>query len=147
MLKSWTRATALAIQARAGVSFALLAWATIVILASLTTFVFLCVSLYNWLAWQLGDVFAGLATAGVFVLFAAIGIVSAMLARRRAKRRAIVERAARAPSLLLDPKVLAAVVQAGRTVGWQRLVPIALLGFMAAHWLREHREHGGDEAG
>jgi len=29
-------------------------------------------------------------------------------------------------------------VEAGRKLGWQRLVPVALLGFMAAQWAREH---------
>jgi len=63
--------------------------------------------------------------------------------RRRARERAILERAARAQassSWLLDPKILGAAMQAGRTLGWQRLVPIALLAFMAAQWAREYRD-------
>jgi hypothetical protein len=36
---------------------------------------------------------------------------------------------------------------AGRTLGWQRIVPIALLGLMAAQWARERREQGGESAG
>ena len=30
-------------------------------------------------------------------------------------------------------------MQAGRAQGWQRLVPIALLGFLAAQWVWERR--------
>jgi hypothetical protein len=30
-------------------------------------------------------------------------------------------------------------------LGWQRIVPVALLGFMVAQWAREHREHGHDD--
>jgi hypothetical protein len=41
---------------------------------------------------------------------------------------------------LLDPKILGAAVEAGRAIGWQRIVPVALLGFMAAQWAREYRE-------
>ena len=56
--------------------------------------------------------------------------------------RAILERAARAQSSsswLLDPKLLGAAMQAGRTFGWQRIVPVALLGLIAAQWLRATR--------
>ena len=35
-------------------------------------------------------------------------------------------------------------MQAGRTLGWQRLVPIALLGFLAAQWLRESHKSEAD---
>jgi hypothetical protein len=33
-------------------------------------------------------------------------------------------------------------VSLGRSLGWQRLLPVALLGFMAAQWAREYRQHG-----
>ena len=86
--------------------------------------------------------------AGIFVLVAVIGIVVCARARRRARERAILARAARAhaPSWLLDPKILAAAVQIGREFGWQRIVPVALLGFMAAQWAREHRQHWQEPA-
>jgi len=60
-----------------------------------------------------------------------------------AKRRAILERAAHSHggSWLLDPKLLATAVSLGRSLGWQRLLPVALLGFMAAQWAREYRQH------
>jgi hypothetical protein len=91
----------------------------------------------------LGNVFAGLVMAGIFVLIALIGAIVAAMSRRRARERAILERAARAhasSAWLLDPKILSVAMQAGRSLGWQRLVPIALLAFMAAQWAREHRE-------
>ena len=60
--------------------------------------------------------------------------------------RAILERAARAhaPSWCSIRKSSRPAVQAGRALGWQRLVPFALLGFMAAQWAREHREADTD---
>ncbi len=142
MLKSWMHDITLAIQARSGVTPALLVWAAISAVASMTAFAFLCVAAYDWLAPQLGAMFAGLVMAGVFVLIALIGVIIFAVTRRRTRERAILERAARAQassSWLLDPKILGAALQAGRTLGWQRLVPIALLAFMAAQWAREHR--------
>jgi len=146
MLKSWMRGIALAVQVRIGASPALFVWVAIIAVASLTAFVFLCVTAYDWLVLETSSIVAGLVMVGVFVLIAVIGIIACVLIRRRARERAILERAARAraPSWLLDPKVLAAAVQVGRTLGWQRIVPIALLGFLAVLWAREYREHSHD---
>ena len=143
MLKSWMHDITLALQARSGATPGLFVWLAIVAAASVTAFVFLCVAGYNRLALELGNVFAGLVMAGIFVLIALIGAIVAAMSRRRARERAILERAARAhasSAWLLDPKILSVAMQAGRSLGWQRLVPIALLAFMAAQWVREHRE-------
>ncbi len=143
MLKSWMHDIKLALQARSGATPGLFVWLAIVAAASVTAFVFLCVAGYNRLALELGNVFAGLVMAGIFVLIALIGAIVAAMSRRRARERAILERAARAhasSAWLLDPKILSVAMQAGRSLGWQRLVPIALLAFMAAQWVREHRE-------
>jgi len=74
--------------------------------------------------------------------------VSAMAARSSAKQRAILERAAHSHggSWLLDPKIVSAAVSVGRSLGWQRLLPVALLGFMAAQWAREYRHQHGQES-
>jgi len=81
-------------------------------------------------------------------VIAVIGLTVCLLARRRARARAILERAAHAhaPSWLLDPKILATAVQVGRSLGWQRVIPLALVGFMVAQWTREHRARGDDNA-
>ncbi len=142
MLKSWMRDITLAIQARSGASAALFVWIGLIAFALLAAVAFLCVAAYDWLALQLGSVVAGLIMAGAFVLIAAIGAVLSALARRRVKERAILERAARAhaaPTWLLDPKILGAAVEAGRSLGWQRILPLVLFGLMAAQWTREHR--------
>ena len=110
----------------------------------LTAFVFLCVAGYDWLSLRYGSVTAGLAMAGIFVAIAIIAAIVSALIRRRVRERAILARAAKAhaPSWLLDPRILATAVQAGRSIGWQRIVPLALVGFMAAQWAREYRDHG-----
>jgi hypothetical protein len=146
MLKSLAREIFLAIQARSGVSPAMFVWATVMVLGSLTAFIFLCVALYEWLSLELGGVIASLVVAGIFIVIAAIGTIICTLLRRSVKKRAIVERAARAdsPSWLLDPKILTPALQAGRALGWQRIVPIVLLGFMATQLTRQRRQDGPD---
>ncbi len=112
-------------------------------LALLTAFAFLCVAGYDWFAVQFGSVFAALIMTGIFVLIAIVAAIVTALVRRRVRERAILARAAKAhaPSWLLDPRILATAVEAGRSIGWQRIVPLALVGFMAAQWAREHRDH------
>lgn len=148
MIKGWMHDIALAIQSRSGATPALFVWIGIAAVCALTVFVFLCVAGYDWLATEFGGTFAALIMAGGFLLVAIIAVAIAALSRRRARERAILERAARAhgaSSWLLDPKLLATALQVGRTLGWQRLVPVALLGFLAAQWAREYRQHGGEE--
>jgi len=142
MFKTVTREITLLIQARSGLSTSVVVSAIVIVAALLVAFAFLCVSAYAWLAGEFGAVFAGLIMAGVFVVIALIATVACAAARRRARERAILARAARAhsPSWLLDPKVLGAAVEAGRTIGWQRIVPVALLAFLAAQWAREYRD-------
>jgi hypothetical protein len=143
MFKGLMRDMVLAVQTRTGITTSFVVWLAIVALAALTAFAFLCVAAYDWLALQMTSVYAGLVMAAVFVLVAIIGIIVCLSARRRARERAILERAARAhaPSWLLDPKILATAVQVGRSLGWQRVIPLALVGIMAAQWARERREH------
>jgi len=148
MFKSLMHDSFLAIQARSGASASMLIWAAVMVLASLTAFVFLCVTLYGSLSLQLGEVIASLVVAGIFIVIAVSSLIISALIRRRVRQRAIVERAARAnaPSYLLDPKILGTALQAGRALGWQRIVPIVLLGFMAVQRTREQREARRKEA-
>jgi hypothetical protein len=149
MLKGWMRDITLSIQARSGVTPALFVWLAIIAMALLTAFAFLCVAGYVWAAAQLGPVFAGLAMAGVFLLIALIAAIVVAVTRSRAKQRAIVERAARAQassSWLLDPKVLGVAMQAGRTIGWERVIPVALLAFLAAQWLLRQKPQSEPES-
>ena len=135
-------------QSRSGITPGVLIWLFVTVLALLTAFSFLCIAAYVWLAILFGAIYAGLIMAGVFVLIALIGIFTAAMTRRRARERALLQRAARAHagSWLLDPKILAAAMQAGRAIGWERIIPVVLLGFLAAQWARERRQPGADEA-
>jgi hypothetical protein len=148
MLKSLMRDAMLAVQSRSGITASFIVWLVVAMTAASTAFAFLCVAAYAWLALQIGGIYAGLVMAAIFVVIAVIGLIVCLSARRRARERAILERAARAhaPSWLLDPKILATAVQVGRTLGWQRVIPLALVGFMVAQWAREHRARGQDSA-
>jgi hypothetical protein len=148
MFKSLMRDMVLAVQTRTGITTTFIVWMIVVALAAVTAFAFLCVAAYDWLSLHMASVYAGLVIAAIFMVIAIVGMVICLLARRRARERAILARAARAhaPSWLLDPKILATAVQIGRSLGWQRAIPLALVGFMVAQWAREHRARGQDSA-
>jgi uncharacterized membrane protein len=142
MLKNLMHDMMLSVQSRTGITTSFIVYVCIIAVAGITGFTFLCVAGYDWLSIRVGSVYAGLIMAGVFFLIALIGLIVCAIARRRARERAILERAARAhtPSWLLDPRVLATAVQIGREFGWQRIIPVALVGFMAAQWARDRRQ-------
>jgi len=146
MFKTVTREITLFVQARSGLSTTVVVSGVIIMAALLIAFAFLCVAAYAWLTAQFGAIFASLIMAGVFAVIAVVAAIVCASARRRAREQAILARAARAhsPSWLFDPKVLGAAVEAGRTIGWQRIVPVALLGFLAAQWAREYRNKADD---
>jgi hypothetical protein len=144
MLKSLLREVTLTIQSKNGASVAGFVWIAIIVFASLAAFVFLCIAAYDWLSLRYDSVTAGLIMAGLFAVLAIFAGIIAALMRRRVRERAILARAAKAhaPSWLLDPRILNAAVQAGRSFGWQRIVPVVILGFMAAQWARDSRDKG-----
>ena len=146
MIKGLMREATLAIQSKTGATTGVFIWLGLAALAALTAFVFLCITAYVWLASRFGGVHAGLIVAGFFILVGLIAALFAALARRRARERAILARAAHAHcgSWLLDPRILATAMQVGRTLGWQRLVPVALLGVLVAQWAREYRNQRRD---
>jgi hypothetical protein len=129
--------------AKTGLSASFLLLGCAAAFAALASFIFLCVSLYAWAAVKLGPVFGALVTAGVFLIIAACSLAAASLSRSRARQRAALERAARSGgSALLDPRVVRIGLEAGRRIGWQRLIPIVLLGFLATQSVREQRARG-----
>src|SRR5580693_928054 len=146
MLKNLMHDVMLSVQSRTGITTSFVICVCIIAVAGMIGFAFLCVAGYDWLSIQVGSVYAGLIMAGVFFLIALVGLIMCTLTRRRARERAILERAARAhaPSWLLDPRVLATAVQIGREFGWQRIIPVALVGIMAAQWARDRRQKGQD---
>lgn len=143
MLKGIAHDIALSIQARNGLNPAVIVWTAITVLAVFVAFIFLCVAGYAWLSLRFNSIVAGLIMAGVFIVIALFAALIAALIRQRVRERAILARAAKAhaPSWLLDPKLLGIAVEAGRSIGWQRILPVAVLGFVVAQWAREARGH------
>jgi hypothetical protein len=141
MLKKLMHDMMLSVQSRTGITISFIVCLCIMAISGATGFAFLCAAGYDWLSIQFGSVCAGLIMAGVFFLIAMIALVGCALVRRRTRKRAILERAARvhAPSWLLDQRILATAVQIGRAFGWQRIIPVALIGVMAMQWTRDRR--------
>lgn len=147
MLNSLKRTGILWVQSKTGLTTGLVASALIAAGAAVMTFVFVCVTGYVWLSTILGPVFSGLVSAGIFVVIAIVAAAASALLRRRTKQRAIIERAVLAPGewILIDPKVLNFAVQTGRVLGWQRILPVALLGIVVTRLVRQARREP-DEA-
>ena len=129
------------VREKTGLTASFLILICIAAVTALLSFVFLCVSAYAWAALEVGPVFGGLAVAGVFLAIAAFSYVVATVSRSRAKKRAIRERAARSRRVtpLMDPKMLSMGMKAARIIGWQRLIPFSLLGFLATQLAQERR--------
>jgi hypothetical protein len=141
MLSSLKQTIILWVQAKTGLTAGLIASALIAAIAAVMTFAFLCVTGYIWLSTKWGPVFGGLALAGIFLVIAIIAAGASALLRQRTKQRATIERAALAPrtAILADPKVLNFAMQTGRAFGWQRFLPLALLGFVVTRLVRQAR--------
>src|SRR3984957_15418422 len=149
MIKNWLRDLALTVQSRSGVTAGLVIWVFVAAFALSTAFVFLCIAAYAWLSQAFGGIYAGLIVAGFFILVTLIASIAAAVTRRRARERAILQRAARAQassSWLLDPKILATAMQAGRAIGWRRIVPLAFLGVLALQGARDSGEAAHEAA-
>jgi hypothetical protein len=148
MFASFQRTVSLWFREKTGLTANFLILLCIAVVAALVAFIFLCVSGYAWAAVEVGPVFGGLATSGVFLTIAACCWAAATLSRARARQRAILERAARSRRVpaLMDPQMLKIAMQAGRYIGWQRVIPISLLGFLASQLARERwRKQRPDE--
>jgi hypothetical protein len=141
MLKGLQDHLILSLKAKTGLSPGVFISAAISAIAAVMMFAFLSVSGYAWLSIKFGPVFGALATAGFFLLVAVTGTLWSFMLRRRNKERAIVARAARAPqrTILADPSLVSLVGQATRSLGWQRVAPVMLVGFLAALWLQDAR--------
>jgi hypothetical protein len=147
MLKNIQRHVVLWIQARTGLTPVFVAGIGLTVAASTLMLAFLCVSGYIWASSKIGPVFGGLAMAGVFLLIAAAGTAASIVARRQTQRAATLERA-RNTGMAIDSRMLQIALQAGRGLGWQRAVPLLLLGFLGLQWLQEARKHNiRDSAG
>ena len=148
MINRWISDIWLLIQAKTGVTSAVIVWAGLVVLGGLTAFAFLCLTAYAWLSLQFGATLAALGMAGAFVVIAFIGVLFCAASRRRAKHRTMLARAAQARALtppLFDPKILAVAMQAGRTFGWPRVVTLVSIAVLGTQLVRATRKRAFDQ--
>jgi hypothetical protein len=116
-----------------------------------TTVVLLLVAVFNVFADYFG--FGGTKTSiGMLLVFLAMSAGSAIWtsnAKKRTKEGAL--RALSAPKvpIIFSPPLLKAGLQFGRTVGWRRLLPAAVVTLaatgVAAEWARRHHHNGRAE--
>jgi hypothetical protein len=146
MFNGLVRHARLRLQAQTGLSGAVVILAMIAAASAIAAFCFLCVAAFVWIATRY-DAF----TAGVVlgILFLLVTIVAAGLCVYSSKRAAEAARTEAASSAaqagsLLDPRLLVIGLQIAQTIGLRRLLPVALVGVLAALGSREwfaSREH------
>jgi hypothetical protein len=136
-------------QAKAGLSFASLAWGVLAVVFATLTAAFLLLVAFIWLAERYEPLIAAVILAGFFLLVTVVALVCCLRLRRRTIERAELALAARRQAVWLDPKLLGGAIQASRAVGWRRLVPLLALGILAASvgMERSARKKRADESG
>jgi hypothetical protein len=116
------------LQAKTGLSTTLLALGGVVVVAAVITVVFLCAAAYIWLAQHYGDLNAALWLGCGFLVLTLASVIACVIVRRRTIARAMAARHA----WWADPTVMAIGVQLGRSIGWRKLVPLAVVSALAA---------------
>lgn len=121
------------VKERLGATLRTIAWGTIAAVAAVAALFFFAIAAYVWLAHNYGTVAASLVMAGFFLLVAIIAaaVVAGINSGLRRRRRRQADRA----SMIRDPMLLATGLQLARGLGAKRLVPLVLLGSLAAGWL------------
>src|SRR6185312_5746070 len=89
---------------------------------------------FLWVQQRYDTIIASGVVGGMFLLVAVIALISLTVARRRAARRQAREAAEEAkapPSWLADPAILLAAFQIARSIGFGKIIPLALAGVAA----------------
>ena len=128
----WRRYLELQAQAKTGLSSNLFVWALLAVVFGGLTAGFVLLIAFIWLAERYGPLTAAIALAGLFLLGTIIAALCCLWSRRRTIEQAELALTARRPAIWLDPKVLGGAIQAGRAVGWRKLVPLLAVGMLAA---------------
>jgi hypothetical protein len=131
-MSGWLRYFVLRAQASTGFSTPIVVWAVVAAVAAVVAAVFLLVAAYVWLSDIYDGLVAGLLLGGLFALIALIGLVTAVLMRRRNMEHARLELASRSTTSFLDPKLMAVGVQVGQAIGWRRIAALAAVAVLAA---------------
>ena len=144
----WRRYLELQAKAKTGLSSGLVVWAVLAVVFGAVTFGFILVTAFIWLADSYGPLLAALALGGFFLLITIIALVCGVWSHRRTIARAELALAARRNAPLLDPRLLPAALQLGRTIGARKLVPLIAIGILAVgvgmQWFGRHESDDGE---
>jgi hypothetical protein len=103
--------------------------------AGATAFLFAVVAAFLWVQQHYDTIIAAGVVGGMFLLVAVIALIALAISRRRAaraeRRAAEAANANSLPAWLTDPALLLTAFQVVRTIGFGRLIPIALAGVAA----------------
>src|SRR5262245_61638115 len=110
-------------QVRTGLSPGVVVWAVLGIVFVVFAFVFALASAFIWLAERFGPLAAALAMTAIFLLIAIVALVACLLARNATRRQAALELTQRKRALALDPRLVGAALQVGRTMPWRWAAP------------------------
>jgi hypothetical protein len=104
-----------------------LIWVVVAIGAASVAVGLLCAALFIWIDERFGAIWACLTLAGGFLLIVCTA-AAAIVSIRRRQARILAVRKQSAATLLRDPTVLGIALQVGRTLGFKRALPLALVG-------------------
>ncbi len=102
--------------------------------AGAVAFLFAVIAAFLWMQQRYDTIIASGVVGGMFLLVAVIALISLSVARRRAAKREAriaAEEARAAPSWLADPAILLTVFQIARSIGFGKIIPLALAGVAA----------------
>jgi hypothetical protein len=122
----------LQLQAKSGMSSALVIGGVIGLLSAAITFVFLLIAAFVWLAERYDPLTAGLGLCIFFLLITIAMLVYSLWLRRRTIQQAELALAARRTAPWLDPKLVGEAVQLSRAIGLRKMLPLLAIGVLAA---------------
>jgi hypothetical protein len=128
----WRKYLELQLQAKSGLSSALVVGALISLVSAAVTFVFLLVAAFVWLARRYDPLIAGLGLGGIFLLITIFALGYALWSQRRTAQRAKLALASRRGTSWLNPKLLAGAFEVSRTIGFRKMIPLLAIGVLAA---------------
>jgi len=135
-MNSWLRYARLTAEAKSGLSVGAAILGLVALVTSIAAAAFVSVAGFFWIADRYDNPTAAVVLAGFYFCLAILSALAVILVHRHTVNRARRELAERSPPWL-EPRVVAIGVELGKTLGWKRTLPIAVVGLLAAGVARE----------
>ena len=140
MIDGLLRDAMVTVRAKTGLTGTVVACAAIVAVCAAAAIIFLCYAAFLSLAQTYDALTASLVLGCGFFVACLIAVIAMMAARRQAVAQARAEAARHA--WWADPKFVGIALEVGRAIGWRKIVPIALVGLIAAGLSKESARSG-----